>query len=371
MAARVKPYLPRSGSPHKRQIGQHNDSNCGEVSNGIEMSVRSDIVRSVQRWEIPDSGRLAGVVTTAELVKAGLTKPAIRRLTRRGVLTAVRRGAYARTDLLARMPGREELRARVLQITAAVAVVGGDAVASHQDAAIVLGVDLLEHLPADLITVSRPDGREGMLAGRPMIRVRSTALPQEQVTVRGGVPVTTAARTVVDLARTTSFRSGVVVADSALHRRLTSRAELDGVIATCSRWPGIERARRVAAFGDGRSESPFESISRVAFRDGGLPPPELQVWVGGDNGPVGRVDFLWRRYATIAEADGALKYADPDRARRQLRRDADLREAGFEVVHFGWAELTLTPGQVVRAITTAFARSDSLRSSGRRAGLAG
>jgi len=73
---------------------------------------------------------------------------------------------------------------------------------------------------------------------------------------------------------------------------MTTKAELSGVLATCARWPGADRARRVAAFGDRRSESRFESIARVAFRDGGLPPPDLQVWVGGDSGPVGRADFL-------------------------------------------------------------------------------
>jgi hypothetical protein len=51
---------------------------------------------------------------------------------------------------------------------------------------------------------------------------------------------------------------------------------------------------------------------------------------------VGRVDFLWE--GTIGEADGALKYADPQRAIAQLRRDARLRTAGFEVVHFTWDE---------------------------------
>ncbi len=156
----------------------------------------------------------------------------------------------------------------------------------------------------------------------------------------------------------------MVSADSALYRGKVSKAELEAVIAACSRWPGIGRAREVVEFSDGRSESPFESISRVAFRDGGLPPPELQVWVGGDGVPAGRVDFLWRERRTVAEADGALKYADPDRARRQLRRDADLREAGFEVVHFGWAELTMTPGQVIRAITAAFTRAETLRRAG-------
>lgn len=233
--------------------------------------------------------------------------------------------------------------------------------ASHQDAAFLHGIDQLERIQESLITVSRPTGPDGLLVGHPAVRVRNASLPRGQNTLVGGIPVTTAARTVVDLARTTPYRSGVVAADSALHRRLASKAQLEGVIAGCARWPGVGRARRVVEFSDGRSESPFESIARVAFRDGGLPPPELQVWVGGDAGPVGRADFLWREHGTIAEADGALKYADPDRARQQLRRDADLREAGFEVVHFGWAELTLAPSQVIHAIRAAFARARQLR----------
>jgi len=180
------------------------------------------------------------------------------------------------------------------------------------------------------------------------------------------VPVTSVARTVVDLARTTSFRSGVVVADSALHDKKTAEADLRAVVASCTRWPGIERARRVVEFSDSRSESPFESIARVAFRDGGLPPPELQIWVGDDNrGAIGRADFLWRDHNTIAEADGAIKYADPDRARKQLRRDAELREAGFEVVHFTWHELTAAPSQVIDSLRAAFRRAGVLRSAGR------
>jgi hypothetical protein len=155
-----------------------------------------------------------------------------------------------------------------------------------------------------------------------------------------------------------------VVADSALYRRKMSEAELDAVIATCRHWPGIEQARRVAAFCDRKSESAFESVARVVFDEGGLPPPELQVWVGDDNRPIGRVDFLWREHRTIAEADGAIKYADPDRARQQLHRDADLRDAGYEVVHFSWRELTGSPGQVISWIWSAFARSDALRRTG-------
>jgi len=307
---------------------------------------------------LAESPRLAGVVTTAELRRAGITGTRIRGLVKRGELLPLDRGVYARTGSAGRCDER------TLRLASALAVVGADAVGSHADAALIHGLALLERPPASVSVVTRPRDAAGGWSRRPSIRVHTSTLPPGHVTARGGVPVTSVARTVVDLARTSPFRSGVVSADSALYRGKVSKAELEAVTAACSRWPGIGRARGVVEFSDGRSESPFESISRVAFRDGGLPPPELQVWVGGDGGPVGRVDFLWRERRTVAEADGALKYADPDRARRQLRRDADLREAGFEVVHFGWAELTMTPGQVIRAITAAFTRAETLRRAG-------
>jgi len=83
---------------------------------------------------------------------------------------------------------------------------------------------------------------DGLLVGRPAIRVRMTTLPAAHRTAISGIPATTAARTVADLARTTPFRSGIVTADSALHRP-TCRC---GSAATGASWPGrlpVARAR--------------------------------------------------------------------------------------------------------------------------------
>jgi len=244
----------------------------------------------------------------------------------------------------------------MLLVAAALTAAGPEAAASHHDAAIVHGIDLIDRPRAGPVAVTRPPGAAGSRTARPGIVVHSCSLPADQVTVRHRIRVTSAARTVVDLARSTPVRSGVVTADSALHAMLTSKAELRAVIQACSRWPGIQRARDVVEFSDGRSESVFESVARVAFREERLPPPELQAWVGGDGVVIGRADFLWRRFRTVAEADGAAKYSDPDRARLQLQRDARLRDAGFEVVHFTWKELHLAPGQVAGSIRAAFTR---------------
>lgn len=242
----------------------------------------------------------------------------------------------------------------LVKVAAALAVTGAYSVGSHRSAAQVYGLSLLRSAAADLVHVTRPSADPGSRTGRPGIRVHQAALPAEHVTRCRGVPVTTVGRTVVDLARTLPFAEGVAVTDSALRAKQTTPGQLDAVAARCVRWPGIQRARRVVRFADERAESALESISRAVFHEHGLPPPELQVWVGDEDEIIGRVDFLWRQYRTIAEADGAIKYTQPARALAQLNRDARLRAGGFAVVHFTWPEITRVPAQVVAAIRTAF-----------------
>lgn len=186
--------------------------------------------------------------------------------------------------------------------------------------------------------------------------MHAAMLPASHVGTDIGMRLTTPARTVVDLARTLSFRDSVVAADSALHRKLTTKDELFAVAAECARHTGIGRAAEVIAFADGRAESALESIARVAFKDTGIPPPDLQVWLGRGAEPIGRVDFYWEEYATIAEVDGGLKYADPERARAQLKRDAALRAQGFEVVHFDWDDITSRPDAAATTLRQAFQR---------------
>jgi very-short-patch-repair endonuclease/predicted transcriptional regulator of viral defense system len=303
---------------------------------------------------LPASARLAGILTASELTAAGVTSADIRRLVRQGFLRPLGRGVYACASAVSAVRGPAGEHA--LRIAAALAACGPDAVGSHHHAAVVHGLDLLGQPPA-AVAVTRPPTGTSSRTGRPGVHIHSAALPAGHVTARLGVGVTSVARTVADLARASSFRAGVAVADSALRTGQTCQAELRAVLAECHRWPGSQRAQRVVAFADGRAESVLESVSRVVFREQQLPYPDLQVWVGRDDVVVGRVDFLWRSQRTIGEADGAAKYADPGRAMAQLRRDAELRAAGFEVVHFTWEEIMRVPAQVAATIRAAFTRA--------------
>jgi len=295
---------------------------------------------------------LSGIVTTAELLEEGTSTAQVRKLVRTHALISLGHGVYARAAVAQRFQGMDggEL---FLRAAAAITLTGHESVVSHESAAQLHGIALLDE-PAPRVTLTA--GQDGGWRGRVGIRLHAAALPAGHVTLALGLPITTPARTVVDLARTLDFRSGVTAADSALHLRLTNKDELRSVIAACPRWPGLRRAAEVVAFADGRAESPLESIARIVFRDCGLPRPELQVWLGGTARPIARVDFYWERYLTVAEVDGAMKYEDPTRAKRQLRRDSRLRADGFEVVHFDWHEITQDPQQVARLIRQAFAR---------------
>ncbi len=323
---------------------------------------------------------LEGVRTTAELRAAGLSSRQIGRLVRQGALRPLLTGVYATAAAAAAVVGEApDDRARqagyhLLRVAAALKVTGsrsaGSAwsagswrsVGSHQSAARVYQLGIVGHDQAPLIQITRAPGNRGSHTGGPGVRVHVAALPAEHVVSYRGVLLTSVPRTVIDLARILPFGEGVAVADSALYAGLTSKSELAAVIADCPRWRGLQRARQVAGFSDARSESVLESLSRAAFHQAGLPPPDLQVWIGDDGEVIGRVDFLWRRYNTIGEADGAVKYENPARARAQLERDARLRAAGYEVVHFTWPDITRAPAQVVDAIQVAFRRS------GRRGG---
>ena len=180
------------------------------------------------------------------------------------------------------------------------------------------------------------------------------SLPAEHVEIVQGVPATTCARTAVDLARWVSFRSAVVVMDSAL-RRNSSPTQLDAVVARCSRWPGIRAARRAAQFADARAESPLESISRVVFAEAGLPAPDLQRPIGDPEWPTGIVDFFWEEFGVIGEADGLMKYDDDERRslRAEKLRQEALEALGYVVVRWTWDDIWRRPDWVVARLQRA------------------
>jgi hypothetical protein len=300
-----------------------------------------------------------GVATAAQLHELGFAEARLRKLVRQGKLVAIRRGAYSPAVYVA-WAKLDPVRWQALLLAAVLVSTSAECAGSHWTAARIHGLDLLDPPDEGMLALTQVPGGVGSRSSRSGIRLHEAELPAGDLMRRFAIPVTTVARTVVDLARSGTFREGVVVADSALHAEKATRAELQAVLAACPQWPGITRARAVVDFCDARSESVLESLSRVIMNERQLPPPDLQVWITDAHGSrIARTDFYWAQYRTIGEADGALKYKNPRAARDQLERDRKLRNAGYEIVHFGWRGIVYETDEVVAEFTQAFARGAS------------
>jgi very-short-patch-repair endonuclease len=311
----------------------------------------------VTRSDIPDAVRKVKVASVAEWQAAGLTQAKLRSLSRSGDLVRVWHAVYA-TRPAVEWAKASPARGHALLAMAARTALGGDSVISHHSAALIHGLDLFPAASGP-VTLTRPPTRRCNRLKSDGVVFHAAELPAEHVTMLLGVRLTTVPRTVVDLARVSSFMSAVVTADSAL-RTATNRADftskeaLGAACDACAGWPGIRRARRAVDFSDPRAESALESCARVIFHEHGLDPPELQFTITGPDFRYS-VDFYWSEHRVIAEADGKMKYSDPQHAIRQLDRDQRLRDLGYKVVHFTWRELFQNPGAVIERIRRAFA----------------
>jgi Transcriptional regulator, AbiEi antitoxin/Protein of unknown function (DUF559) len=316
------------------------------------------MLRIVTLSDVPAAVRKKTVGTAGEWRAAGITPAQFRSLTRSGDLVRVRHGVYA-TRAAVESADADPRQVHALRVAAARAAVGRHAVASHRSAAVLHGIDLPRDPGNGAVWLTRPPDQ---YRGRPPdgVHLYSARLPRQDVRTMYGLPVTTATRTVVDLARSLTFMEGVAAMDSALRLGKTTDVGLAGALRSCAGWPGSDRARRVASFSSEDAGSVLESCARVVFAEAGLPVPVLQAAIATAGGEfIGRVDFCWPAYRTIAEADGLAKYDDPRRARDQIMRDIRLRDAGYKVVHFTWGELFGAQERVIARIRAAFAAPSS------------
>ena len=299
--------------------------------------------------------RLSSVFTTAQTLEVGYSQDQIRRLLRRGDWASLRVGVHCAADVLAAAQ-TDPVRLHALHAAAGILVLRRRAVLSEASAAFLHSLPLVSGEPARVTLTA--DRGTGSTRHYQDLSIRVAGLPASHVHRVTGVPVTTAARTVVDLARKLPFGDSVVLADAALHRGLTDEAQLERILVDCAAWPGIRKAARTVAFAEGRCETPLESLSRVLFASHGLPRPDTQQLILDASGrPVGRVDFLWTQEATVGEADGQLKYREPATLWHEKQREDRLRQLGFEVVRWGWDDVLHRPEQTAHRIRAAFARS--------------
>ncbi|MCZ2837076.1 type IV toxin-antitoxin system AbiEi family antitoxin domain-containing protein [Modestobacter sp. VKM Ac-2985] len=284
--------------------------------------------------------RRLGVVTTADLTAAGVTKAEIASAVRRGTWVRLRPGVLvaaadlAEVERTGRRPGLDALAVTTT-------LDRPSAVLSGATAAWIWGLPR----PRSVTSAVELTDPHRWRRGNGWLMTRAS-LPDDEVTTRGAYRVTTAARTVIDTARSWSEVAAVAAIDAALLRGLTTATELAHVLARQSFVPGIPRAVRAVALADGRAESWLETHGRLVFAALGLPPfvPQVELWVGGQLVKV--VDGWYPGSALAIEFDGRVKYRRPAFGRTpeeelwREKRDGDLlRSLGIRFVRVVNADL--------------------------------
>jgi hypothetical protein len=253
----------------------------------------------------------------------------------------------------------------LLEVTASFAEMrNGDAVASHESAAVVWGLPLYRHVPT-AVHVTIPGGKH--VSSRAGLRRHSDALPEADVTSRGGHRTTTLDRTAFDLARSLPVEAAVAAVDAALRQvALIARTYDLGAaeewrdrmlrrIARSKGMRGVRQAAEVVAFADGRAESPTESVARLQLARLGFGRVGLQIPVRNPTGGTWWVDLELEDVGTFLEIDGAGKYEDEalrsGRTLEQVLLDEKRRE--------DWIRGT-TQKRFARAETKHVSTADSL-----------
>jgi very-short-patch-repair endonuclease len=302
------------------------------------------------REAVDRAGGQGFVLTKPQARAAGLTTADVRRLVRRGTWTELRRNIIcvlpAPTE--ADLADHDWLHGRRAEVVAAAAQLAYPAsVVSHDSAAAMRALPLLRPPARPTLTATYGSG-----FGRPDINLHLARTEPIDIDSWFGVAVTTAARTVIDVARNAGPRAGLVLADAALHQGLASLAQLEDVLFRQVRWPGIRTARRVVELAEPLAESPLESLVRLLVVDNGLPAFAPQRWVQTRTGRF-RVDGLWADRWVVLEVDGLRKYGDLSDLIAEKKRQEAIERAGYRVVRVTWSEYWTDPVDVIARIREA------------------
>jgi hypothetical protein len=154
------------------------------------------------------------------------------------------------------------------------------------------------------------------------------------------------------------LEGGVVTVDSALHQQPGLRLPLARVAARSLAQPRSRTARLALRLAREESESPGESLTRMACYRHGIPAPTLQRDVVDHSGHlVGRADFFWEQSRLLGEFDGRIKYQRllrkgetvTDAVVREKRREDDMRATACGMSRFVWSEVQ--PGSTAQRMT--------------------
>jgi hypothetical protein len=280
------------------------------------------------------AGRQHGVVGRWQLVELGFGDDAIKLRLRAGRLHPLHRDAYAVGHPVISKRGRW---------LAAVLALGPGAMLSHRSAAALWGLARDQRK----VHVTAPGGRQD-LPGRSGIKVHRCKFFPDERTLRAGIPVSTVARTIFDLAERSVPYELKSAWDEADRMHLLRIPE---VAVVYERGRGRRARTRVRPFLQAEQRhiestaSPLEdrfAAFVIAYR---LPPPQTNVLLEGDE-----VDALWPDARLIVELDSWEFHAHRAAFEKDRDRDTDHLLAGYRTIRVTHRRLSEEPDRLAAQI---------------------
>ena len=276
--------------------------------------------------------------TAGDALAAGLTRDQIRHRLRAGSWQALGRGTYRRANW---MPSDIDDQYSVERIdhthrSVAAALRNPECIVGFESAAVVHYLPLFSPIPSRVTLIAPPGHWYGP---RGQLLLRRSALAASDVEQRR-VPITTPARTWFDVARTRSLADALTAGDWGLRTHSVSLDQLRSAVHQAGSVRGCRRAAQALALLDAARETPLESGSWAYFVQHSIPLPSLQLELRDRSDAfIGRVDFCWESVGVVGECDGRVKYESRERLYQEKRREDRLRDMGWQVVRWGWADL--------------------------------
>lgn len=278
--------------------------------------------------------RQHGVVAYWQLVAHGFTASAIRRLVESGLLHPLHRGVYA--------VGHRALPANGWFMAATLAG-GPDALLSHRSAAHLR--DLM-HDSRSVIDVLAPTNRRS----RPGIVFHQSRLihPDDRTEV-DGIPVTSVARTLLDIAEVVPRRKLVYALEQAERLRVFDLTELEAVMARSRGRRGLKALTAAIKEIEPEAEYARSRMERlfIAFcKRYELGIPAMNTTVAGF-----AVDAVWHDRMLIVELDSWTHHRTRRAFEEDRRRDALVkRRTRFELLRVTYRWLTEEPDDLAATI---------------------
>ena len=166
---------------------------------------------------------------------------------------------------------------------------------------------------------------------------------------RDGIPVTSVARTLLDLAGVVRRWELERAVETAERLEIFDLREVDRLIDRSRGRRGVRALREVLL--DYRAQ-PFtrSDLERRFFdlcREAGLPRPVTNMWVVG-----GEADVMWPDHRLVVELDSHAYHRTRAAFERDRRRDMALQLAGYRVLRITHRRLEREPDALVRAVAS-------------------